>query len=218
MAPSDRVTPCASKRSKQWWKGRCRRGARTPRRSALSGAELEELVKRRAERSVAPSAARGTIGPRAIISACAHEIVPITIGAWQIAVACVSGRLGAAEHTYSERKSHAKQDLSAHCDLSSVRCRFAQPDAYSQCANAIIPTVAQTRTRRTLSSVPELQCHAMGSPLPARHLAIWPALALVDSKRLGDRRQLACLLGTLGGVVTPAVAANLALIFVSAAK
>jgi hypothetical protein len=115
--------PCASKRSKQWWKGRCRRGARTPRRSALSGAELEELVKRCAKRAVAPSAARGTIGPGAIVSACAHAIVPISVGAWQIAVACVSGRLGAAEHAYSERKSHAEKDLSAHCDLSSVRCR-----------------------------------------------------------------------------------------------
>jgi len=35
----------------------------------------------------------------------------------------------------------------------------------------------------------------MGSPLPA---STWPALALVGSKRLGDHRQLACLLGILG--------------------
>ena len=96
--------------------GLLRCGARTPRRSTLTGAELEELVKRRAKRSVAPSAAHGTIGPRPIISAGAHEIVPITVGAWQIAVACVSGRLRAAEHAYCERKSHAKKDLSAHCE------------------------------------------------------------------------------------------------------
>ena len=108
------------------------------RRPALSGAELDELVKRRAKRAVAPSAAHGTIGPWAIISACAHELVPITVGAWQIAVACVSGRLGAAEHTYSERKSHAKKELSAHCE--TLQCPLLGSPNLTLTLNAQTPS------------------------------------------------------------------------------
>jgi len=107
----------------------------------IHAAHLVILVKRRAKRSVAPSAARGTIGPRAIISAGAHEIVAITVGAWQIAVASVSGRLRAAEHAYSERKSHAKKDLSAHCQTL-------------QCPLLGSPNLTLTLNSQTPSSTP----------------------------------------------------------------
>jgi hypothetical protein len=190
-------------------------------------------VKRRAKRAVAPSAARGTIGPRAIISACAHEIVPITVGAWQIAVACVSGRLGAAEHTYSERKSHAKKDLSAHC--GTLPCPLLGSTNLTLTLNAQTPS--STLLRKLERGEPYLlfrNCSAMlwAHPFPSGTL---PALALVvlqasrrssparmpprNSRRSPPARRRAAQAGTcMASASAVAVAANLALIFVSATK
>ncbi len=192
-------------------------------------------MKRRAKRAVAPSAARGTIGPRAIISACAHEIVPITVGAWQIAVARVSGRLGAAEHTYSERKSHAKKDLSAHCE--TLPCPLLGSTNLTLTLNAQTPS--STLLRKLERGEPYLlfrNCSAMlwAHPFPPGtcHLASACTRGLQasrrssparvpprNSRRSPPARRRAAQAGTcMASASAVAVAANLALIFVSATK